>query len=250
MTDFLLFTVYAPLASWGEPAVGEVRRSWDRPSRSAVLGMVAAALGIRREQQDLHDALDRAVGVAVRLDATGTDLDDYHTTQTVSPSVIRKVAPTTRKSLLESGERQTILSRRSLRQESLATVAVWLRASAPWTLEQLEYALQQPAFTLYAGRKANPLGLPLRPRRVQAETLKGALQGKVQLPPELLWLRPRRGWGREVAHDRCEGFPSGFERNRVRVHIRRDGSPHRTRWHFSERHVEIGLLDEETEEAT
>ena len=30
MTGFLLFTLYAPLASWGEIAVGETRGSWDR----------------------------------------------------------------------------------------------------------------------------------------------------------------------------------------------------------------------------
>jgi len=58
MTAFLLASLYAPMASWGEITVGERRTSWDRPSRSAILGLVAAALGIEREDQDGHDALD------------------------------------------------------------------------------------------------------------------------------------------------------------------------------------------------
>ena len=71
MTEFLLLTLYAPLASWGDIAVGEVRGSWDRPSRSAVLGLVAAALGVDRADQAAHDALDVGYGVAVRQDAAG-----------------------------------------------------------------------------------------------------------------------------------------------------------------------------------
>ena len=45
---FLLFTLYAPMASFGEVAVGERRMSWSRPGRSAILGMVAARLGNRQ----------------------------------------------------------------------------------------------------------------------------------------------------------------------------------------------------------
>ena len=45
MPDFLTFALAAPLAAMGEIAVGERRGSWDRPGRSAVLGLIAAVLG-------------------------------------------------------------------------------------------------------------------------------------------------------------------------------------------------------------
>jgi CRISPR-associated Cas5-like protein len=44
MARFLTLTFAAPLASFGAIAVGERRPSWDRPGKSAALGLVAGAL--------------------------------------------------------------------------------------------------------------------------------------------------------------------------------------------------------------
>lgn len=240
MTEFLLLTLYAPLASWGEIAVGESRGSWDRPSRSAILGLIAAALGLPRDRQDEHDALDAGYGLAVRLDAPGTPLTDYHTAQTVAASAVKRRRPATRAELLASDDRETILSRRSYRQDMIATVALWARREARWTLPELADALRLPAFVLYAGRKANPFGLPLAPEVVAAETLSEALGWRS--PPLSLEarLRPSGGWGHEVAHDPCdEGIRSGLEV--LRQERRRDARPQRERWQFAERTVVIGL---------
>lgn len=250
MTEFLLFTLYAPLASWGDIAVGESRGSWDRPSRSAVLGLVAAALGLVREDQDAHDALDAGYGVAVRLDAAGTTLSDYHTAQTVASSVVKKMRPRTRAELLGAGAHQTMLSRRAYRQDALATIALWVRGGVParWTLGALRDALRRPAFVLYAGRKANVLGAPLDPEIVSAGTLADAF---IQRPPAPRGVDGRRivagaPWGREVAHDAIrdeDGFAAGL--TPYRRDMRRDVPAHRVRWQFTERAVDIGLLEPE-----
>lgn len=246
MTDFLLFTLYSPLTSWGEIAVGESRGSWDRPSRSAVLGFLAAALGLVREDDEAHAALDVGYGIAVRLDAPGMPLGDYHTAQTVSASAVKKRRPATRAELLAAGERETILSRRVYRQDALATIAVWGRSGARWTLTELGEALRKPAFVLYAGRKANALGLPADPEIVAASTLATALRGRTHE-------RARRAGialGRlhpvaapEVSHDRCDGFAAGLRP--MRTEVRRDASPDRRRWQFGERVVEVGVLEPE-----
>lgn len=243
MTDFLLFTLYAPLASWGEIAVGEARGSWDRPSRSAVLGLVAAAVGVTRGDQDAHDALDAGYGVAVRLDASGVPLVDYHTAQTVAASVVKKRKPATRAELLAAGERETILSRRGYRQDALATVALWARTGARWPLGDLALAMRRPAFVPYAGRKANALGLPLSPAIVSTDTLAGAFAHRAPAVPASVAdaIRPLGGWGREVAHDACETFDSGLRP--LRRETRRDRAPQRVRWQFAERVVEVGELD-------
>ena len=105
---FLLLTLYAPLASWGEITVGENRGSWDRPSRSAILGLVAAALGLTRDDQHAHDRLDRELGYAVRLDAPGVSVIDFHTVQTANEANLRKTfgrgRPTTRREVLSVAE--------------------------------------------------------------------------------------------------------------------------------------------------
>ncbi len=245
MTDFLLLTFYAPLASWGDIAVGEIRGSWDRPSRSAVLGILAASLGIDRSDQERHDALDRGYGIAVRLDAVGSSMVDYHTVQTVPEAVIKRIAGSPRRIALEAGEPGTLLSRRTYRQDSLATVAIWARDDASWTLSDLADAVHRPAYTLYAGRKSNPFGLPLNPAVVSAESLAAALahrsnplQGHPGADRAFDVVRPM-----QVTHDPCDGFPSGLRPHQMVV--RRDGQPNRTRWQFSERTVEVGLFDGE-----
>lgn len=253
MTEFLLFTLYAPLASWGDIAVGESRGSWDRPSRSAILGLLGAALGVERADQAAHGALVSGYGVAVRQDAAGTVLSDYHTVQTVAANVVRRERPATRAQLLgrPSHELETILSRRTYRQDALATVALWTRDDPRWSLAELAAALLRPAFTLYAGRKANPLGAPVHPEIVEAASLAAALRGRrpgiAGVSDHLL--RGRDGWGREVAHDAVlggEGAGSGLRM--LRREVRRDIPVHRARWHFAERVVEVGLLEEEPRE--
>lgn len=243
MTPFLLLTLYAPLASWGDIAVGERRGSWTWPSRSAVMGLLAAALGIDRTDQDAHDALDSGYGLAVRLDAPGRSLVDYHTAQTVAQAALRRNPPATRKAMLEAGDRETILSWRSYRADALATAALWARPEARWTLSALGDALRRPVFAPYAGRKANPLGLPVNPRLVEAASLADAFAAhSADEVTELSVLRPREGWGREIAHDPTGDIATGL--HPVRSETRRDAKPDRRRWQFAERIVEIGRLPE------
>lgn len=261
MSAFLVFTLHAPLASWGDIAVGEVRGTDDRPSRSAILGLVAASLGIVREAQVEHDALDRGYGVAVRLDAPGTPRIDYHTAQTVAASAAKRSRAATRARLLASADPETILSRRSYRQDAVATVALWARAEAPHPPERLAAALRRPVFPLYAGRKANVLGLPLAPEVIEADSLAAALHRRESgrgmrpdAPPEAraaldgVWtrLRPRGGWGDEVSHDPPDGIATGLRP--LRRDFRRDAGAHRTRWHFTERTVEVGVLPQPARE--
>lgn len=239
MSEFLLLTLYAPLASWGDIAVGEMRGSWDRPSRSALLGLFASALGLTRSDQEAHDALDAGYGFAVRLDAPGTPMTDYHTAQTVAEKDLKKKRPPTRKAMLEAGDRKTILSWRSYRADALATVAIWAHGVPRWSLSDLAAALRRPKFTLYAGRKSNPFGLPLNPILVEAETLAAAFVSRSPdaTAIDIAVLRPKSGWGREIAHDIGDSIITGLTPSR-RV-TRRDTKPHRTRWHFEERTVVI-----------
>lgn len=252
MTSFLLFTLYAPLSSWGEIAVGESRGSWERPSRSAVLGLLGAALGIDRGDQEAHDALDSGFGIAVCASAIGTSLVDYHTTQVATARTVKALRqsghPVTRRTLLEGGEPETILSRRVYRQDALYTVCLWgqgAEGTRRWSVDGLRLALERPAYVLYAGRKSNPLGLPLAAQVLAADSLASALAARLahdslvaqMFGSRLKWSAPHSC---EVAHDPCDGFTSGLQP--LRRETRRDTAPHRARWHFSERTVEIGLL--------
>ena len=85
MTKYLVFRLYGPMASWGDVAVGTYRPTFDHPSKSAVMGLLAAAIGIRRDEEVKLRKMAESYDFAVRVDASGTMLRDYHTSQ-VPPS--------------------------------------------------------------------------------------------------------------------------------------------------------------------
>ena len=63
-----------------------MRSSWSRPSRSAVLGMVAAALGIRRDDEEAQNRLQAGYGFSVMVLQPGIMIQDFHTIQSVHSS--------------------------------------------------------------------------------------------------------------------------------------------------------------------
>lgn len=192
MRDYLVFQLYGPLSAWGDIAVGETRPSSMSPAKSAVLGLVAAALGIRRPDttadEDLrqrweaeHQALAAGYGMAVKLTQPGTVLTDYHTAQAPSSGKgrNRKVFATRRDelTLLPRHDLNTILSRRDYRQDAYAAIALWARDGAPHSLSALQERLLAPEFTLYLGRKSCPLALPLNPQVVEAANVEACFTG-------------------------------------------------------------------------
>ncbi|MBW2333704.1 MAG: type I-E CRISPR-associated protein Cas5/CasD [Deltaproteobacteria bacterium] len=180
MKEYLIFRLYGPMASWGDIAVGEVRPSYTHPSKSAILGLIAAALGISRDQESLHRQLAQGYGFAVRTDSIGTPISDYHTAQVPPSGTGRKrtIFATRRDEIvtLPREKLKTILSKRDYRMDALATVMIWERASPPYSLEKLAEALKYPGFVLYLGRKSCPLCLPMEAQVVAADTLLEALK--------------------------------------------------------------------------
>lgn len=246
MSRFLVFSVYAPTASWGDIAVGETRGSWERPSRSAILGMVAAGLGVDRRDQATLDRITRGYGTAVRLLLAGHAIPDYHTAQTIPESVIRQYRSGPRRGmvrLLDGINTRTILSSRAVRYDSLATCVVWEEDDPPQSLEQIAEALRRPAFVLFAGRKSNALGLPLAATVVEADTLSEVF-GKPTIAEQVLpvgRMARNQHIASEVAFDPSDRIVHGFDKMTRRVQ-RRDVSVNRIRWQFVERGVDMALM--------
>src|SRR5690242_6550917 len=101
MARFLAFQLYAPMAAMGDIAVGERRTSWPRPARSAVFGLLAASLGIARDDAEAHAALEAGYSYAVATLDAGRPLRDFHTVQTVPAKGIKKIGRTTRRAEVE-----------------------------------------------------------------------------------------------------------------------------------------------------
>lgn len=253
MTDYLLLRLYGPLASWGEIAVGELRHSATHPSRSALLGLLGAALGITRDDESGQRALTTGYRFGIKLESTGSPLRDYHTIQVgVAP---RKFQFRSRRQELAAAKVDTILSAREYRCDSLALVAVEALPEAPADLDTLTQALRQPHFPLYLGRKSCPLAVPLFPQRVTAATLHEALNGVTW--PSLLGLldkhQPQQTWPnrqdrqafrtKQIRYYWEDGMEAGLQPSFETV--RHDQPLSRTRWQFAPRREWVALSEGE-----
>ena len=237
---FLLFTLYAPMGSFGEIAVGERRMSWARPGRSAILGLVAAAHGTDRADEAAHQRLEADVHYAVRTDAPGQPLIDYHTAQT--PKARRGRTFATRREELESDTLNTVLSAREWRTDAFFTVALWQRQGRAVDLDEIAECLRRPRFVLYLGRKSAPLGLPLNPAVVEAATFMDAFDARQPSDEERAVLRRSNVDGTTHGAIACDHDAPGAPRA-GRVERRRDSVASRARWQFAERLERVVLIE-------
>ena len=238
--QFLLFTLYAPMAAFGEIAVGERRMSWARPSRSAVLGLLASAMGITRDEEQDHVALERALGYAVRTDAPGRPLLDYHTAQT--PKTRRGHSFKTRRDELRAPQLGTVLSTREWRIDSFFTAALWLRPGETADLARMESALSMPRYAPYLGRKAAPLGLPLNPSLTDTNSVVDALTERTPVEMELEVLGRLRPAPSERPLIACDVDAPGVPAE-IRQERRRDAVSSRARWQFADRTEAVFSMD-------
>ncbi len=240
--NYLVFRLYGPIASWGEIAVGENRHTATYPSKSAITGLLGAALGIERNNELHQQALVNDYALAVKMLASGALLKDFHTAQ--APDSVGKFRYRTRRDELVLGKDRlgTVLSSREYRTDSVALVAIKAVDKPTWSLEALQQALQRPKFHLYLGRKSCPLAAPLQAELIEADDFLAAFTGyqpKALLPKKPEWVKQESYLRPDTQY--CYYWQGGVEdfaasstvpAHEVQTLIRRDQPLSRTRWQF------------------
>ncbi|MDC9729847.1 MAG: type I-E CRISPR-associated protein Cas5/CasD [Methyloprofundus sp.] len=115
------------------------------PTRSAIIGLLGAALGITREQHEQLYDLSKQLKIAVQVNQAGQKIVDYHTVQNFrSPmgKIQKGTKPTYREYWCDS-------------EHSFAITA------EDDTIDRLSQHVKHPLFTLFQGRKSCPLTRPL-----------------------------------------------------------------------------------------
>ncbi|WP_026960489.1 type I-E CRISPR-associated protein Cas5/CasD [Aliagarivorans taiwanensis] len=245
MREYLVFRLYGPMASWGQPAVGGDRPTALAPTRSALLGLLGAALGIKREDEAGLARLQQSVCFGIKQCVPGTLMRDYHTTQVPigTPEKLRHCR--TRKAEIDECQHQekfnaknsrpnAILSSRDYRCDALWVIAAWLSPKAELTLEQLQTSLQKPVFTLYLGRKSCPLALPLMPQLLPETSLQQALDHPF---PALVSEKADPYWlgANHYTTYFWEGDVKAIEHAATQTYHPWDEPQHRGRWQFKQR---------------
>ena len=178
MTGTLLLRLAAPRQSWGEVGTERFRPSSKIPTYSAIRGMLAACLGLRRGDTD--PALDE-VTLLVRVDRPGVPETDFHT---VSPppqdiAVARRHAYRVRNYDSTDGRADHLVPLGNGRpwevgkgaarrppthlseRQYLADAEYILAVTGPAdTVARLAMATHSPVFTPYLGRQAFAPGFP------------------------------------------------------------------------------------------
>jgi CRISPR system Cascade subunit CasD len=129
----LLLLLKGPMQSWGDSSRYRSRSTSEIPTKSGVVGLLAAAEG-RRRTDPVEDLA--ALTFAVRVDQPGTLLRDYQTAQQ-----------------WQTGGKTNLVTRHYL---SDAAFVAAVQAPERGVLEGLEAALRSPRFPLYLGRRSCP----------------------------------------------------------------------------------------------
>lgn len=158
----LLLRLSAPLQSWGSDSLYDHRETDSMPTKSGVIGILAAALG-RKRDESLEDLAKLRFGV--RVDFPGTKIEDFQITQ------------------MGEGINSNLSYRNYL---SDAIFLVGLSCEDAAFLEELEHALRNPKFSVFLGRRSCPPTQPLV-LGIREKELEQALRDEEWLVPE--WRR-------------------------------------------------------------
>jgi len=151
----LLMRIRSPMMSWGDHSRFTIRDTRREPTKSAVIGLLCAALG-RPRWEPIADL--SALKMGVRVNKEGIVQCDYHTVMDAIKS---------------SGDKgDTVVSQRYYIAD--ADYLVGLESSDRALLDRLDIALLTPRWQLYFGRKSFVPSCPIR-IGVNEQSLSGAL---------------------------------------------------------------------------
>ena len=179
----LLLRLAAPLQAWGDESKYEIRQTGRMPSKSGVIGLLAAALGLRRDNPEVQ-TLNAALRMGVRIDMPGRVIMDFHTAR--APKYNSRGEVRHNKDLSIIMEDSPYVTYRYYLSD--ACFLVGMESDDDALLTRLSEALAKPCFPLYLGRRACPPTLPLL-LGTRGLSLRDALAQEPWLAPD--WYRRR-----------------------------------------------------------
>lgn len=153
----LLLRLKGPQQSWGTSSRYRTREAGTEPSKSGVIGLLAAAQG-RPRDADLTDLVGMTFGV--RVDQPGRLMVDYHTAKA-------------------AGAKNAALSWRHYRVDAAYTAAV---AGPNELIASLVDAVESPQFPLFLGRRSCPVPVDLVGGVAAGEDVEGVLRDLTVAP--------------------------------------------------------------------
>ncbi|WP_456446971.1 type I-E CRISPR-associated protein Cas5/CasD [Thiolapillus sp.] len=164
MRHFLVLKLSGVLQAWGGHTYEDFRHTELIPTRSALLGLLAACLGVDRKDTNGLQVLSATVRMAVRADQTKhrpQRITDFHTVMEA-----RKVDGKPNKF--------PVVSHREYLCDAQYTVLLEVSDNAKWSLKQIRQALESPVYTPFLGRRSCPISRPLFETEIEAVDFESA----------------------------------------------------------------------------
>lgn len=181
----LLLRMEGPLQAWGnQESKFVVRRTTEAPTKSGVIGMLCAAMGIDRAKAGAWIPKLAALRMGVRIDRPGVRWWDYHT---VGAGMQMRIAESEGKT-----KPGAMLTRREYLCDASFLVALQGESGL---ISELNRAMCNPKWTLYLGRKCCP---PSRPMLERAS-------GDIQFP-DLLSALTASPWQKRLKSDTVPNY--------------------------------------------
>ncbi|MBR1392305.1 MAG: type I-E CRISPR-associated protein Cas5/CasD [Ruminococcus sp.] len=136
----LLLRLAAPLQAWGSGSKFNIRTTEREPTKSGVIGMIAAAMGIQREDSEGLAPLT-ALKFGVRVEKEGKLLKDFHMVHEMT------------------GKKASHVTERYYLSDAVFIAALSSEDKA--LLEKIEQAVKAPVYPLFLGRRSCPPTLPV-----------------------------------------------------------------------------------------
>ena len=134
----ILLKFAGPLQSYGTSSHFETRYTEYYPSKSAVIGLLAACLGYRRDEAENLGELSK-LQFAVRIDQDGTLLRDYHIARSYNEKGV---------------ESKTYVTNRYYLEDAMFVVAL---SGMDELIDTLTKAIKSPYFQPFMGRRSLPV---------------------------------------------------------------------------------------------
>jgi CRISPR system Cascade subunit CasD len=161
---FLIVRLDGPMQAWGSHTFEDYRPSGLFPTRSGLLGLIGACLGIDRGDQDRLDRLASSLTFTLRVDQCPLRPE----LESNRPQPMRKPTKSTdfhtvlnARKVDGSANRNPVVSRREYLFDALFTLAIGQRTDAEYDLTSIAAALRRPRFTPVLGRRSCPIARPL-----------------------------------------------------------------------------------------
>lgn len=180
MPKFLILKCHGAMQAWGGHSYEDYRPSLIFPTRSAVLGLLGACLGLAREQQEQFKLLNDSFELTVCANPRYVEHRHFPDKRLPKPLSLHKL--TDYHTVLDArradgGKREdAIVSRREYLCDAEFTLALRFKDQADYDMQRIVEAIRKPKYTPYLGRRSCPLHRPLFEAIIEAESAELALK--------------------------------------------------------------------------